>query len=48
MKTTSQIVEEQIQRWQILHQEQKDEKCAVSTVTISRDPGSGGRIIAKK
>ena len=47
MKTISQIVEEQIQRWQILRQEQKDEKSAVSTVTISRDPGSGGRIIAK-
>ena len=47
MKTTSQIVEEQIHRWQILRQEQKDEQAAVSTVTISRDPGSGGRIIAK-
>lgn len=48
MKTISQIVEEQIHRWQILHHEQKnDEKAAVSTVTISRDPGSGGRIIAK-
>ena len=48
MKTISQIVEEQIHRWQVLRHEQKDEKAAVSTVTISRDPGSGGRIIAKK
>jgi cytidylate kinase len=48
MKTISQIVEEQIHRWQILRQEQKDEKPAVSIVTISRDPGSGGRIIAKR
>ena len=48
MKTTSQIVEEQIHRWQILRREQKDEKAAVSTVTISRDPGSGGSIIANR
>ena len=48
MKTISQIVEEQIHRWQILHQEHKDEKAVVSTVTISREPGSGGRIVAKK
>jgi cytidylate kinase len=48
MKTISQIVEEQIHRWQIMRSELKDEKVAVPTVTISRDPGSGGRIIAQK
>lgn len=48
MKTISRIVEEQIHRWQIIGSEQKEEKAAVSVITISRDPGSGGRIVAQK
>ena len=48
MKTIPQIVEEQIQRWHIIGSEKKEEKAAVSVVTISRDPGSGGRIVAQK
>lgn len=48
MKTMSRIVEEQITRWQLLHKEQPEERPTVSTITISRDPGSGGRIIADK
>jgi hypothetical protein len=48
MKTIPQIVEEQIHRWHIIGSEQKEEIAAVSVVTISRDPGSGGRIVAQK
>ena len=48
MRTITQIVEEQIHRWHIIGSEQKEEKAAVSVVTISRDPGSGGRIVAQK
>lgn len=48
MKTIPRIIEEQISRWQLLGKEQKEEKAAVPIVTISRDPGSGGRIIAEK
>jgi cytidylate kinase len=48
MKTIPQIVEEQIHRWQITSSEKKEEKEAVSVVTVSRDPGSGGRIVAQK
>ena len=48
MKTIPRIVEEQIHRWQIIGAEQKEEKAAVSVVTISRDPGSGGRIVGQR
>ena len=48
MKTIPRIIEEQINRWQMLGKEHKEEEAAVPAVTISRDPGSGGRIIAAK
>jgi cytidylate kinase len=47
MRTTPRIVEEQILRWQMLHREPEEKKASM-TITISRDPGSGGRIIAEK
>ena len=52
MKTTTRsmerLIEEQMQRWQLMHKERKAEKEVVPVVTISREPGSGGRIIAQK
>jgi cytidylate kinase len=52
MKTKSrsieQIIEEQMQRWQIMKSKKVKEKQGVSTITISREPGSGGRVVAKK
>lgn len=48
MKTIPKIIEEQINRWQMLRTEQPAERLAIPTVTISRDPGSGGRIVAEK
>ena len=52
MKTTTravhQIVEEQMKRWQMLHTKKVEEKAAVPSVTLSREPGSGGRIVAQK
>jgi cytidylate kinase len=52
MKTTTrsihQIVEEQMQRWQLMKMKKVKPKQGVSTITISREPGSGGRIMAKK
>ena len=48
MKTIPRIIEEQVQRWQIMQKEGKEEKEGVSIVTVSREPGRGGRILAGK
>ena len=49
MRTTQQIVEEQVQRWQLLNKEKREPaKSALCVISISREPGSGGRIIAAK
>ena len=42
------IIEEQMHRWQLMHTQKKAEKEVLPVVTISREPGSGGRIIAQK
>ncbi len=41
MKTIPRIIEEQVQRWQIMQKEGKEEKEGVSIVTVSREPGKG-------
>lgn len=46
MKSISKIIEEQVHRWQITHKKEALEKEGISIVTVSREPGSGGRIIA--
>jgi cytidylate kinase len=48
MKSISQIIEEQVHRWQIQQKEKPKEKAIAPVVTISREPGSGGRIVAQK
>jgi cytidylate kinase len=48
MKTIPRIIEEQVQRWHIMQKEEIEEKEGVSIVTVSREAGSGGRIIAAK
>jgi cytidylate kinase len=48
MKTVTQIIEEQIHRWQIAHKEKKEEKPGVSIITMSGEPGAGGRIVASR
>jgi cytidylate kinase len=52
MKTKSrsieQIIEEQMQRWQLMKSKKVKEKQGVSTITISREPGSGGSVVANK
>lgn len=47
MKSIPQIVEEQVHRWQIQQKEKPEEKAIVPVVTVSREPGSGGRIVAQ-
>ncbi|MFH0729120.1 MAG: cytidylate kinase-like family protein [Pseudomonadota bacterium] len=46
MKSIQQIIEEQVQRWQVLTREKKVLPAKRSVISISREPGSGGRIIA--
>ena len=48
MKSIPRIIEEQVQRWQILQKEEKEEKQGISIITVSREPGSGGRIVASR
>jgi len=52
MKTTTRsiqkIIEEQVQRWQFMKTERKIDEEVISVVTISREPGSGGSILAEK
>ena len=48
MKTIPRIIEEQVHRWQIMQKETTEEKEGISIVTVSREPGSGGRIVASK
>jgi cytidylate kinase len=46
MKAIHQIIEEQVRRWEILRQEKQELK-PLPVITISREPGSGGRLVAK-
>jgi len=48
MKSISQMIEEQVHRWQIQQKKKPEEKAIVPVVTLSREPGSGGRIVAQK
>jgi len=47
MKSISQIVEEQVHRWQLQHKAPPEKKAPVPVITLSREPGSGGRIVAQ-
>ena len=47
MKTIEQIIEEQFQKWQLQKYTEKEAPPPIPVITISREPGSGGRIIAK-
>ena len=51
MKTVSrsiqQIIEEQVQKWQAMVAQQKKKEVYYPVITLSREPGSGGRLIAR-
>jgi cytidylate kinase len=46
MKAIHQIIEEQVRRWEILRKEKKEVK-PLPVVTLSREPGSGGNLVAQ-
>ncbi|MBW2575106.1 MAG: cytidylate kinase-like family protein [Deltaproteobacteria bacterium] len=47
-RSVEQIIEEQVRRWQIMRTEEKKEEERISTVTFSREHGSGGDILAER
>ena len=47
-RSIEQIIEEQMQRWQIMRTEKAEVESEISIVTMSREPGSGGRIVAQR
>lgn len=46
MKAIHQLIEEQVRRWEILRQEKREAK-NLPAITLSREPGSGGKLVAK-
>jgi len=47
-RSREQVIEEQMQRWRLMQIQTSEEKIRFPTITISREPGSGGSIVAKK
>ena len=50
VKTRSihQIIDEQVRKWEMFRTEKKKEEGRAPIVTVSREPGSGGRIVAER
>jgi cytidylate kinase len=48
IRSVEQLIEEQMHRWQLMHTQKKSKKKVIPVLTISREPGSGGRIVAQK
>lgn len=46
MKAIHQLIEEQVRRWEILRKEKSEQK-TLPVITLSREPGSGGKQVAK-
>lgn len=46
-RSINKIIEEQVQKWQIMQTGKKKEETGIEVVTISREPGSGGNLVAK-
>ncbi len=46
MRATHQLIEEQVRRWEML-KPQKREEALIPVITLSREPGSGGKFVAK-
>lgn len=47
-RSIEQLIEEQVRRWHIMRTEEKKEEAGMTVITISREPGSGGNILAKR
>jgi len=47
-KTIEKMIDEQVKKWELTRIEKKVEEEIITVFTISREPGSGGRIIARE
>jgi cytidylate kinase len=47
-RTIERIVEEQVQRWQLMRTEEKKPEADLPVATISREPGSGGSVVGAR
>jgi len=47
-RSMEQIIEEQVQRWQLSHRQTPREEQGFRVFTVSREPGSGGRLVAQR
>jgi cytidylate kinase len=47
-RSIEKIVDEQVRKWQYINQERAQPLASHPVITVSREPGSGGRIIAQK
>ena len=47
-KTLEKIIDEQVKKWEMIRAERRVEEEALPIITISREPGSGGRIVAQR
>lgn len=47
-RSIERIVEEQIKNWQLSQAERRKKKVPAPVITISREPGSGGRLLAQE
>jgi cytidylate kinase len=47
-RSIEKIIEEQIQKWNVTRRKKEIDESVYPVVTISREPGSGGRIIAER
>ena len=46
MKAIHHLIDEQVRRWEILRQQKREAK-VLPVITLSREPGSGGKLVAK-
>ena len=46
-RSIEQLVDEQVKKWGFDHRSKSANQPTISTVTLSRDPGSGGKLIAQ-
>jgi cytidylate kinase len=47
IRSLNQIVEEHVKRWQLTQMEQQKAPSGTPVITISREPGSGGKLVAQ-
>ena len=47
-RSVQQIIDEQVKKWEIMRTEKEKERAVTPVITVSREPGSGGRIVAER